>query len=234
MAKQQKNALNRYSGRLIPSEAAAGMNAAISNARRLAEDAQLLLDAKRFPTATSLAILSLEESGKVSVLRGVLCGGQSALAANWKRYRSHSEKNFLGLVPDFVRRGARFLEDLRPLMTEATANDRGDLDSVKQLGFYTDCLGKGHWSTPTDAISEELATSLVRKAIAMVPKKTVTSRELELWVEHMRPWPAPLAEMSAKLATWARAMTREGLMTEQEAEGFIRFSTIEPRKVRSN
>jgi AbiV family abortive infection protein len=45
------------------------MNAAIANAQRLAEDAQLLLDAERFPSAASLAILALEEAGKVIILR---------------------------------------------------------------------------------------------------------------------------------------------------------------------
>ena len=61
--------LNQYRGRLSPTQIADGMSAAQRNARRLVDDAKLLLDAGRFPSATSLAILSIEESGKTSILR---------------------------------------------------------------------------------------------------------------------------------------------------------------------
>jgi len=47
------------------------MNAATRNARRLAADARLLLDAGRLPTAAALATLSIEETGKVSILREI-------------------------------------------------------------------------------------------------------------------------------------------------------------------
>ena len=47
------------------------MTCAKQNAKRLAEDAQLLFDAERFPSALSLAVLSLEESGKLIILRGM-------------------------------------------------------------------------------------------------------------------------------------------------------------------
>jgi AbiV family abortive infection protein len=47
------------------------MTAASENAARLAQDAILLLDAGCLPTACSLAVLSIEESGKVSILRAM-------------------------------------------------------------------------------------------------------------------------------------------------------------------
>jgi len=37
----------------------------------LADDAKSLYDLARFPTVTALAILSIEESGKVTTLRGL-------------------------------------------------------------------------------------------------------------------------------------------------------------------
>lgn len=225
MAHGTSKKLDQYTGRLTAREAAAGMNAAIANARRLAEDATLLLQSGRFPTAASVAMLSLEESGKVSVLRGIFsCASQNALSAEWKRYRTHSAKNFLGLMPDFVRQGAKSLEDFHSLFTDATKADRGALDSVKQIGFYTDCLGKAHWSIPTEIISEQLATSLVRIAEIMIPKKAVTEQELQLWAEHMQPWPTSLSKMADRLATWAAAMVKVGLMTEQQANELIQFS----------
>jgi len=63
--------LDQYKGALSTSEITKGINAAIQNAIRLAEDAELLLGNKRYPSATSLAILSIEESGKVTILRGL-------------------------------------------------------------------------------------------------------------------------------------------------------------------
>ena len=64
-----KGQLSQYNGRLTPPQIADGMNAAIRNARRLADDARTLLDLGSYPTAASLAVLSIEERGKVSILR---------------------------------------------------------------------------------------------------------------------------------------------------------------------
>jgi hypothetical protein len=49
-----------YKGTLTPQQIADGINAANKNANRLTSDAKFLLDAGRYPSATSLAILSLE------------------------------------------------------------------------------------------------------------------------------------------------------------------------------
>jgi hypothetical protein len=64
---------NFYRGKLSPKQAAEGMNAAAQNAKRLCEDAQLLFEARKFPTACALAILSIEESGKLPFLREIAC-----------------------------------------------------------------------------------------------------------------------------------------------------------------
>ena len=77
-----KDKLSRYNGELSAAQIAHGMNAACRNARRLADDAKLLLDAGRYPTAASIAVLSIEESGKKSVLRGL------AFAPNKEAQRS--------------------------------------------------------------------------------------------------------------------------------------------------
>jgi len=42
---------------------------------RLVEDAKLLLANDRLPSACSLAVLSIEESGKASILRRIACSG---------------------------------------------------------------------------------------------------------------------------------------------------------------
>ena len=64
-----KKRLNQYKGSLNSSQIAAGINSALLNSKRLVEDSILLFNEERYPSAVSLAILSIEEAGKVSILR---------------------------------------------------------------------------------------------------------------------------------------------------------------------
>ena len=130
-----------FRGRLTPSQIAIGMNAASRNARRLADDAKLLLENGRFPTAVSIAALSIEEAGKVSVLRGLaLAPDQAVRKRAWKDFRSHRSKNSAWTLPDLVAKGARCLDALR-LAADPSGTHTLLLDQVKQLGLYTDCPG---------------------------------------------------------------------------------------------
>ena len=61
--------LDGYRGKLSSAQIADGMNAAVANARLLLEDAKFLLERMRYPTATSLAILAIEEDGKTALFR---------------------------------------------------------------------------------------------------------------------------------------------------------------------
>ena len=91
--------LNQYKDKLSPAQLAEGINAALGNAKRLAEDAVLLLQAKRYPSAASLAILSVEESGKISILRALaLARDGDAVKDSWRDYRSHTKKNAIWLL----------------------------------------------------------------------------------------------------------------------------------------
>ncbi len=67
--------LNQYRGTLTADQIAEGINCANRNAMRLVEDAKLLLANDRLPSACSLAVLSIEESGKASILRRIACSG---------------------------------------------------------------------------------------------------------------------------------------------------------------
>ena len=184
----KKDLLDQYCGHLSTSQISDGMNASAANAARLADDASFLFEAGRFPTAASLAILSLEESGKVSILRGLATAlGDKEVAEVWRRYRRQTEKNYLALMPDLVAKGARNLHEFRTCFVDESLPERVTYDMVKQLGFYTDCCGKAHWSVPTEVIDKELAGHLVSLAAALSKEKTAMSvRELDLWVTHMQ------------------------------------------------
>lgn len=218
-----------YRGPISPEMAARGMNLARKNAKRLAADAQLLLDAGRAPTAAALAALSIEEAGKVSILRGlVLASSEEQLRAEWKRYRDHRSKNGAWILPDLVAKGARRLAELAPLV-ERGAEHTNLLNSIKQLGLYSDCYGPtGHWADPVEVVEKALAENLVQTATAMASVgNDVTLRELELWKQHLGPvWGTP--EMPHALVRWAAAMHVEGL-SDTLANEFASFVYGEAR-----
>lgn len=219
-----KGRATKYRGELSPIQIADGINAACRNARRLADDAKLLLDAGSYPTAAAIAALSIEESGKGSVLRGLaLAPNEPARRRAWKDYQSHRSKNAMWILPDLVARGARDLDSLR-LAADSAAVHTAMLDQLKQLGLYTDCLGDAHWSEPANVIDESLARSLVSIADLLVSKETVTEKEIELWIEHMRPdYGAPLGRMKAALLNWYTAMSQNGLWEDGDigVEAFV-------------
>ena len=200
------------------------MNAALRNARRLADDAKLLLDAKRYPTASALAILSIEESGKISILRGLAFEPDKEVNRIWREYRSHRSKNVRWILPSLVAEGARDLDSLR-LAADPSAEHTAILDQLKQISFYTDCLGNAHWSEPENVIDDELAKPLVKIADLFAQKSPITVKEIELWNEHMRPvYGAPLDLMKTALIIWFAAMRENGLWSEGNisVEEFVR------------
>ncbi len=92
--------LAQWKNTLKPAQIAEGMNAANNNARRLIEDAEILFNLNRFPSALSLSILSIEESGKVSILRELaLAKNGDQVKEAWKAYRSHTKKMLCGYFP---------------------------------------------------------------------------------------------------------------------------------------
>ena len=220
-----KDKLSRYNGELSASQVADGMNAACRNARRLADDAKLLLDAGRYPTAASIAVLSIEESGKKSVLRGLaFAPNKEARRSAWRGYRSHRSKNAAWILPDLVAKGARDLDSLLPA-TDASAGHTALLDQIKQLGLYTDCLGDAHWSEPEKFVDENMSRPLVEIADMFARNEVVTVKEIELWVKHMRPaHGTSFEQMQTALLDWVAAMRENNLLEDEDfpMEAFIR------------
>lgn len=205
--------LNQYSGSLSAKQVTYGMNAALRNARRLLADAEMLLQAGRYPSAASLAALSIEESGKAAILRSMaLAQDNQEMVKTWKSYRSHAQKNVAWILPQLVLQGARRLEDFRPLF-ESDAEHPYLLDQIKQLGFYTDCLGEAHWSEPDAVVDQELAQQLVQVAELLSRGREISVREIELWIKHIKPvWRGSMEWMKTAVANWYAEMQREGLV----------------------
>lgn len=218
--------LNQYRGTLNPQQIADGMNTAEKNAAQLLNDAELLLREERFPSATAIAILAIEEAGKNTILRQLSTAkDDTALKKAWKGYHNHKEKNLASIVPQLVAAGARRIDDFRSAF-DGKGRHPAEVDALKQLAIYTDCLGKAHWSDPSEVVDKALAEQLVgaAKVLARERDHTHTAREVELWIEFMGPvMDQPLEAMKAALRRWYAAMREAGLTdTDTDAvESFI-------------
>lgn len=214
--------LPQFRGRLTPTDIAKGINAANCNARRLVADAEILLAAQRYPTATALAILSIEESGKVPILRAISVEtDEKLLKEAWTAYRNHKLKNRMWVLPDLVLQGARYLLDFKEIINDQ-AEHPAILDAIKQICFYTDCYGNKNWSNPTNIIDDSLAKQLIKTAKIFCSFRDVTPREIELWVTIVGPvWRTD--GMKDALLQWHQAMIKEGLTghTQKEFESFV-------------
>jgi AbiV family abortive infection protein len=213
--------LDQFRGFLTTGQVAAGMTCANQNARRLAEDAQLLFDSRRFPTATALAVLSLEELGKCAILRQIAVATTVAEVKKlWQRYRRHTEKHILTLMPDRILKGAQHAIEFLDCVADTGHEERATYDNLKQISLYTDCLGSAHWSVPAEVIDEDLTRTLVHFADVMSAKyRSITEREIELWVMHMQK-----GLNHQNLRAWATAMVEEGLHPHGYAEEMAEFT----------
>lgn len=216
--------LLQYRGALNTEQAAKGIALARSNATRLIRDAEILLEAERYPSAIALAILAVEELGKVQVIKIiVLQSDEAALKQAWREYRSHRAKNVQWILPSLAAQGARTLEQVRP-----AADIDGDhtmmLDTIKQLALYTDCFNAApRWSNPDEAVDPTFAEAILSVAKLLNREATTSVRELELWVELVGPY-YNTAGMVEALLRWQQTMFDEGLTetSAAEMEAFVR------------
>jgi AbiV family abortive infection protein len=216
--------LPQHRNQLSSAQIAEGMTRALQNAARLAEDAEALLKQDRIPSAAALAILSIEESGKVSILRQMASADDNKEWQQlWKAYRSHTKKNTLWLFGELIQKGARKLDELRPLV-DPDSDHPDVLDQMKQLCIYTDCFINGKWSSPDEVEVRGLAPHLVKMAQILGTPKTVTPEEIELWRKHLFPvkGSSMLAQKSAVTA-WYHEMKLLGLSEAslEEVENFL-------------
>ena len=108
-------------------------------------------------------------------------------------------------------KGARRLDEFGSLFDDK-AEHPFLLNQVKQIGFYTDCLGKAHWSLPMEVIDKAMATTLVKTADLLAQTKQVTETEIELWIKRMKPvWKGSRVQMEKALIQWYQEMQEKGL-----------------------
>jgi AbiV family abortive infection protein len=219
---------NRYPGPLTPAQAAAGIDAAMGTARGLLRDAELLLENERWQRATALAILAIEEIGKVEILRSILLARDAdELETEWRAYRSHTKKNVGWIFLDLIRKGARKLEEFGPIYDTRSGHGKF-LDAVKQECFYSNVTDEGEWFSPEQRIKPELAKTVFTIARILVqegPSPMTSEAELTLWVKHLSPvWKGPMLEMKKALAAcYAEAEAKGVLQGKSTAAEMLDF-----------
>lgn len=229
-----KNELRAYNGSLTTAEIASGIAAAQANALRLIEDAKIMLEAGRLPTASALAILAMEERGKVQILKRLALVSEPAeIKAAWRDYRSHRAKNSGWIIPQLVMEGARTMKGMAAAVNSESEH-AALLDALKQVSLYTDCLGDRHWSSPEQVIDEPLVRAMIASTEAMWGAKAVSSREVELWRQIVGPHYKKATMLEAVLR-WQATMVREGLSDTrvEELEAFMKGMPIGVAPVRS-
>ena len=213
--------IKQYSGRLTVAQIAAGMNHCRDSATRLLQAARTLYEAKDYATTVSLAVLAIEEAGKLPILRRMLTVADDAeMRQCWKEFRSHCLKNGQAKFPACVNSTVG-LDDLRCTVEVTQENQK--LDDLKQLGLYVDCAGDAEWVSPIESITGEIAAAMVLiAAIVCSAGGLTTVRELEIWQETVGACPyGPLSEMKNQIVRWRRRLEKEGLA--QPDPGFEKF-----------
>jgi AbiV family abortive infection protein len=186
-----------------------------------------LFDNGRFERSVALAILAIEEAGKSSIIRSILLtDDQKELKKEWQNYRKHTEKNLTCILPELATKGARQLEDLRPICDRE--KDHGQiLDNLKQLSFYTDIFSKRKWSIPSEAINKELAEGILQVAKITAKEKSdgLNSEEgLNLWVKHINPvWKQEMTKMKQALINCYNEAEELGITEEGKANEMVKF-----------
>jgi AbiV family abortive infection protein len=129
-----------------------GIELSLKNTQRLLDDAKLLFENKRYASAVSLGVLSLEELGKAILLLNELVQKKDASATVWKKiFRDadahikklkapHKYNKLLGFESEYYS-GEQKINTIINSLSK-------DFNLRKQRGFYVDWI-EGKWWSPT-------------------------------------------------------------------------------------
>lgn len=184
-----KSKPSAYRGHLTLESAANGITQCKKNAEKLLEDAKLLVDNSRFPSACALAVLAIEEISKPAIIRKlVLASSRDQLKDGWALFTNHLEKTSGWIVPMIVKQNPESFEQF--ISQFAKQKDPLLLDSIKQLSLYVGCYGNSHWATPSQIIDDSLAKSIIAIASILISSGQIHAVDSEegllLWQQTLK------------------------------------------------
>jgi AbiV family abortive infection protein len=207
-------------GSLTADQAAAAMQAARLNALDLMDSAELLYTHKRFSHAASLAILAIEEGGKVPLLQSIFLGFGGDRTRLWKSYRLHRAKT-ASLNPAIQARvRATFPET--PLAAAKEIAQAGptpsELESNKQRAVYSDCLQVDDafvCHLPRNIDWRQMAWERLCEAQAIVHGlRDYPPEELEVWLRHAEAARAVGGDLRSMLQALHKELLEKGFVKE--------------------
>src|SRR5690606_8403927 len=125
----------------------------IKNARSLFEEAMILHQHARYARAVTLAILAIEEIGKISIIKNIITADSTSdnykkeLKDWWRKFRSHRAKNSMWVLPLLLDSKAK-KEHIEKFMS-STGNATAYLDEWKMASLYVDVITSGQVVVPT-------------------------------------------------------------------------------------
>ncbi|MDD1522114.1 MULTISPECIES: AbiV family abortive infection protein [Bradyrhizobium] len=175
----------------------------VANARRLLSDAKLLAANGSYPTAVSLSVLSIEESGKACLVRWKRGGYLTRDITRDLRAGHIPKQRILGaylfakgvfaatddvadITPEVVRRASVAGYHAGGLMSFYA--DSGALDFMKMTGFYLDVdenLEPMRWATSIRLLDAEQHISDAEMAIVMATGEDRLHRAMALAYEQI-------------------------------------------------
>jgi len=115
-----------------------------------------------------------------------------------------------------IAKGARKLDDFLP-MFEPNAEHPQLLDAIKQISLYTDSFKKGHWSVPEKLVEKSFAQYLVKIAELFSKSREVSTEEIELWIEYLKPVWKSTPRREKALIEFDKELRRRGLIAADSA-----------------
>lgn len=215
----------QYTQKISLKKASEISKGAIQNASSLFDDAKLLFENGRYARAICLSVLSIEESGKPSIIRSIILEDDSKEIANlWKSFRRHQDKNSLWIVPELIMNGVKRLEEMRKVVDPKSDHPQV-LDNLKQLCFYSDVFTKGKLSLPDEVATKDVASELLAIANSNIKETFNSEKALEIWVKHLKPvWKKQMIEMKNALMNCYQELEDEGIIeggTSSKMEEFL-------------
>jgi len=178
----------------------AGRTKPLQNAADLVQDAELLLDKKRWARAVFLSQIAIEELGKYLMIIGAIgqvLKNQIHWKRFWKRFNKHTEKTgniltFNALLSPFVSLGNTKTN------LEKARRDEAYLEKRKFTALYVD-FELNKFVLPMDVIDKETAEVAVREAKAVLEFFEDGEKKVPSKVDLTRLTPEKLARVAKKL-----------------------------------
>jgi AbiV family abortive infection protein len=141
-------------------ELAEGIKLCIENAKSLLNEAELLYSNGKLPRAFSLAVLSVEEMGKIPMLVRAACfekDEKTRWSEFWKRWRNHEFKYGRSLGPGIL--------GLTPTLNEKLLDFIKKYEMLKLRGLYVDYNKEiGKFQSPLTIFTKDKVEEIIKMA----------------------------------------------------------------------